>query len=645
MSQNPQVLLDFESAPVTAQSLPANRTASLYREDVKTIDEKDSTLAADVQILAAESINEDAETPDDGVPTEHEMETLRKVAAPMKWAAIAMCIIELAERASYYGSKGPFGNFVRGKLPEGGPGTGAVAHGPAGYNQSAGALGLGSRAATAVTESFTFLSYCIPILGGIVSDTKWGRFKTIVWGTALGAVAHILLVIPAIPSVISSGKALGPFVISYVMLAFAAGFIKPCLAPLLCDQSPVTRPTIKTLKDGERVIVDPQTTVSRYLLIFYFCINVGAFFALATSYAAHDIGFWLAFLTPGIFYMLMPIVLVMCSKSLYKAPAQGSVVLEAMKVGKILFSNGGWRRLFGKKDAFWNYAKPSEIEKREGPLDLSKVFWDDQFVDEMKATVAACKAFLLIPIFNLANGGLGNSENAMSSAMQVGNVPNDLISNFNPLTIVIFAPILNYVFYPWMARIGYPLAPMTRMTIGFALAGINMIVGAILQWQVEQSSPCGVYATSDCAGVSDVSLWAQIPLYSLPAIGELFVNVSSYELAYTRAPARMKSLIYALVLFTSAISSAIGLALTPVVIDPYLKWPYVALAAACFACCPVLMLCFKDLNKPVTFNDIDRMEGRQQPAVLAAAKRMEAEAGGSSAVDFYREEEKIAKTA
>lgn len=174
-----------------------------------------------------------------------------------------------------------------------------------------------------------------------------------------------------------------------------------------------------------------------------------------------------------------------------------------------------------------------------------------------------------------------------------------------------------------------------------------MIVGAILQWQVEQSSPCGVYATSDCAGVSDVSLWAQIPLYSLPAIGELFVNVSSYELAYTRAPARMKSLIYALVLFTSAISSAIGLALTPVVVDPYLKWPYVALAAACFACCPVLMLCFKDLNKPVTFNDIDRMEGRQQPAVLAAAKQMEAEAGGSSAVGLpaYREEEKIAKTA
>lgn len=74
-------------------------------------------------------------------------------------------------------------------------------------------------------------------------------------------------------------------------------------------------------------------------------------------------------------------------------------MLEAMQVGKIMFSNGGWKRLFGSKEDFWNYAKPSEIEKREGALDLSTVFWDDKFCDELRDTVAACKAFLLIPIF------------------------------------------------------------------------------------------------------------------------------------------------------------------------------------------------------------------------------------------------------
>jgi hypothetical protein len=63
------------------------------------------------------------------------------------------------------------------------------------------------------------------------------------------------------------------------------------------------------------------------LLQFYWCINVGSFFALgefrssrndgalnanasftslATTYAEHDVGFWLAYLLPGILYMYVP---------------------------------------------------------------------------------------------------------------------------------------------------------------------------------------------------------------------------------------------------------------------------------------------------------------------------------------------------
>ncbi len=206
------------------------------------------------------------------------------------------------------------------------------------------------------------------------------------------AVAHILLVVPAIPAVISSGKALGPFIISVYLLAFAAGFIKPSLGPLLCDQAPRTA-VVGTNKKGERVIIDPQVTVQRYLLIFYWCINIGAFFALATSYAERDVGFWLAYLLPGIVYCLMPIVLVLVYKRLYKgeyfpsipflvrssadnlvvstAPPQGSVVLEAFRVVKYAM---GHRQ---KGQGFWDAAKPSSIVAREGSLDINTVFWDD----------------------------------------------------------------------------------------------------------------------------------------------------------------------------------------------------------------------------------------------------------------------------
>lgn len=536
----------------------------------------------------------------------------------MKWAAIAMCMIELAERASYYGSQGCFSNFVRGGLPAGGNGAGAVAPGDAGVNQSAGALGMGSVAASATNSTFGFLAYLIPIFGGIIADSKWGRFKTICWGTAIGAVAHVLLVIPAIPSVIASGHAYIPFIISVLILAFAAGFIKPSLGPLLCDQSPVKRPVIRVTKKGERVILDPQATVSRYLNIFYMCINIGAFFAVATSFTERFVGFWLAFLEPGILYMLMPIVLVLAYRRLYHAPPQGSVTLEAWRVFVEIFQRGGFKKMWKGGDEFWNLAKPSYIEATQGSIDRSKIFWDDLFVDEIRQSAAACAIFFIIPIFNLADGGLGNSENDMSAAMTLNNIPNDVINNFNPLTIIFATPIITWGVYPFFERIGYPLRPMTRMSIGFMLGAINMVIGAVVQWKIYQTSPCGYYATT-CDDVSPVSLGWLISLYAIPAVGEIFVNVTSYELAYTRAPARMKGLVYALCLFSSAISYALQLALSNVVQDPNLVWSYVALAVACFICAIIFPIFFKHLNEPSrSFADPARQAGLQQPNVKAA---------------------------
>ena len=419
---------------------------------------------------------------------------------------------------------------------------------------------------------------------------------------------------------------LGAFIISIVILAFAAGFIKPSLGPLLCDQSPVKTPTLAVTKKGERVILDPGATVQRYLMIFYWCINVGAFFALATSYAERDVGFWLAYLLPGIIYMLMPIVLVICAKKLYKAPPQGSVLLETVKVLKAVMANGGWKRALKADDEFWNQAKPSYIAERDGHVDTTKVFWDDRFVDEIKQALQACQVFALIPIFALADGGFGNELNDMSSAMILNGVPNDLISNWNSLAIIVFTPILTWGLYPFMERIGHPLRPMTRMCIGFSLACITCVICALVQWRVYATSACGRFA-STCDTPSAISLWWQVPIYTLPAIGELFVNVTSYELAYTRAPARMKGLVYALALFNSAISSAIGLAVSKAITDPYLMWSWTALAVASFLCALSFPTYFRHLNNdPVDFANRDRQEGKQQPDQLYKAHNSEGEA-------------------
>ncbi|KIR68488.1 hypothetical protein I312_100427 [Cryptococcus bacillisporus CA1280] len=622
MTTHANAIQDFEAAPVPSAAIPSseNKTSAAGAVTLGYGDKKDSLPDVLVGDAGAIDYIEEVE------PTDEEYAVLKKVHGKMPWVCIAMCAIELAERASYYGITGVVQNFIKNPLPEGGNGAGAVAPGAAGANQSAGALGRGSVQSSACYNAFVFLAYVFPIMGGILADTRWGRFKTVAIGTAVGAFAHILMVVVTIPQVLKTGNGLGPFLLSFYILSFAAGFIKPCLATLLCDQSPVKKPVITTSKTGERVILDPQTTVQRYLLIFYWCINVGGFFAIASSYSARFVGFWLAYLLPGIVYMLMPIVLVMCYKRLYKAPPQGSVTLEAMKVLYLIFKKGGFIKMFKGGDEFWQEAKPSYILAKEGSVDTSKVFWDDLFVDEIRQSIAACGVFALIPIFNLADGGIGSQENDMSTAMTLNNAPNDVISNFNPLTIIVATPIITYGLYPFFDKIGYPLRPMTRMAIGFILGMANMIYGAVLQWRIYSISECGWYA-STCDTVTSVSIWAQIPLYSLPAIGEIFVNVTSYELAYTRAPARMKGLVYALCLFNQAISSAIGLACSNAIQDPYLIWPYVALAVACLLCAVLCPTYFRHLNDPVrTFADPARQAGKlQELEPLTAARESQSE--------------------
>jgi hypothetical protein len=59
------------------------------------------------------------ETDDYPAPTEEEKASLRKVAATIPLVSFSLCIVEFAERASYYGAKNIFSNFIQFPLPKG----------------------------------------------------------------------------------------------------------------------------------------------------------------------------------------------------------------------------------------------------------------------------------------------------------------------------------------------------------------------------------------------------------------------------------------------------------------------------------------------------------------------------------------------
>lgn len=534
-------------------------------------------------------------------PTEVEKKTLRRVLGSANLSLYLICVVELAERASYYSSQTVLTNFIQRPLPDGSTTGAPTSH----YsNESAGALGLGLHTASALTLLLTFLAYVVPLYGGFVADTKTGKVKAIWIGVYAGLISHILFLVAGIPKVIALGHGIVPLIFAILTLAFGTGFIKPNLLPLLLDQYPYDQDMVRVLPSGETVIVDRAKSLERVTLIFYWAINVGAFFMLPTSYAARRIGYWLAFLIPLILYLIVIGVVWWVAPKLHDEPPQGSVMVNFWKIFRVTFS-GGWIKRY-RQGQLWEYARPSVMAER-GVTSYKKsgITWDDQWVLDVKQTLDSCKIFVFYPLYLLSDGGIGSIATSQAGAMTTKGVPNDLFNNFNPLTIIVLIPFLNNCLYPLLRKWKINFYPSYRITLGFFLAAMSQVAGAIIQWKVYTTSPCGYYATT-CEEVSPISAWQEVSTYILGAASECFAMTTVYELAYTRAPPKMKGLVMALCLFASAISAALGEAVTPALQDPYLIWPFVGIAVAGFVATGLFFIFFRKLHVTMERERIER---------------------------------------
>jgi proton-dependent oligopeptide transporter, POT family len=409
---------------------------------------------------------------------------------------------------------------------------------------------------------FVFCGHIVPIMGGFIADTKLGRYKTISIGVAIGLVAHVVMIGDAAPAILKAGNGLAPFIVSFFLLALGAGIFKPNVMPLVVDQYAQPREYVKTLKSGERVIVDPESTVQRVMLIFYSCINVGAFFAIPSTYTEKYVGFWLAFLIPGGIYLLLPVLLwAMYGRTIQKPP-QGSELIQFFKITTTALKQNRFR-IWAPR--FWDAALPSVL--------LSKgitVPWTDKLVRDVARTYEACIIFLYFPLYQMNNGGIGAVASNQGAAMTSKGVPNDLLGNFNQIAVITATPLMTYGIYPFLARRRIRFGRIRRMTFGFLLAATSGVAGAVVQYRVYQTSPCGWEASTCDKGVSHLSIWWQLPNVVLGAVSEVFCNVTAYELAYARAPPNLKSMVVSMFLLTTALSSAASQTILPAVEDPHL---------------------------------------------------------------------------
>ncbi|EEQ89342.1 hypothetical protein RJZ56_005474 [Blastomyces dermatitidis] len=520
-----------------------------------------------------ESINRQAPTPD-------EIETLRRVPDKIPWLAFSIAFVELCERFSYYGTIVVFVNFIQRDLPEGST-TGA-----GGTHRTPGALGLGQRASTGLTLFNSFWSYVMPLAGAYVADQYWGRFNTIMYSIAVALVGHTVLIISAIPPVLKNPNgAVACFAVGLIIMGVGTGGFKSNISPLIAEQYTEEYMFIKTTKKGERVIVDPAVTVSRIYHYFYLMINIGALIGqIAMVYAEKYVGFYLSFLLPTCMFCLCPMVLYLLRNKYSRHKPVGSVYDKAFKVwmmaikGRVSWNPARTYRNFHDPD-MWERVKPSNIANKP-----EWMTFDDAWVDEVRRGLKACAVFLWYPLYWLSYNQMLNNLTSQAATMLLNGVPNDIITNLNPFTLIIFIPLLDRFFYPPLRKLGIKLTPVKRITIGFFLASSSMIAATVIQYYIYKLGPCGKEANVCAADdiPAPISVWVQAVPYVLGGVSEIFASVTSLEYAFTKAPKNMRSLVQAVALFMNAFSAALGQALVGLSEDPLLEWNYAVTAILAF---------------------------------------------------------------
>ncbi|KIJ93446.1 hypothetical protein K443DRAFT_397455 [Laccaria amethystina LaAM-08-1] len=377
-----------------------------------------------------------------------------------------------------------------------------------------------------------FFVYVTPFLGGILADTTWGRYTTILVFSVVCLIGHILVASASPASLAHPDTALGLLILSIVVTG-VGGSVGASVSPMIAEQYTGKLRKV-TLPSGETVIMSPAVTIQSIYLWFYAAINFGSCGAISASFLARDHGYWVAWLTPAGIFCLVPLALLVGKKNYVITPPCASILLEIVSVIGMALGPLRTIRVIKAKD-FWDLVKPSSYEEGKVP---AKITWDDEFVGEISRTLNACNVFLFFPFFWLSiDGNLGT----VAARMKLNGTPNDLIRNLNPISIMILIPVFDKIIYPFLRRRGINFTPIKRIYAGFLVAGLAMVYSAFLQAYINKISPCHNNQPSACTkedgtpNLGPLNVWIVSGPYILFGISEIFASITFLEYAFTKA--------------------------------------------------------------------------------------------------------------
>src|SRR5437660_6322110 len=331
------------------------------------------------------------------------------------------------------------------------------------------------------THYFVFGVYFLPILGAIIADGLLGKYWTILSLSIVYCLGNLTLACMATAWGIGVGQRT-MLAIGLLLICLGAGGIKPCVSANVGDQF------------GE----SNKHLLSKMFGWFYFSINAGSFISS----------------------LLCPWLL---GNPKYGAGWAFGIPGIAMLIATLFFW-GGRRKMVHVPPAGLGYLR--ETFSKEGLITLARI--------------AMVYVFILVfwALWGMSNGFAWTLLAEKMDLHWMGmNLIAAQVQTANPILILLFIPLVNYVIYPAIDKV-FSLTPLRKIGIGLFITPLSFVVIVWIQGQID-------------SGARPSINW-QLLAYVILTLGEAMVSITGLEFSYTQAPNTMKSSVMALWLLTVA---------------------------------------------------------------------------------------------
>ncbi len=388
-----------------------------------------------------------------------------------------------------------------------------------------------------IFHAFVMGVYFFPLLGGWLADRLWGRYRTILWLSAVYTAGYALLA--------ASTQWRPGFLVGLFLIALGSGGIKPCVSTFVGDQF-----------DQHN-----KALAKSVFAAFYWVINFGSFFAslLIPVVLTGGPEPWrprLAFGIPGVLMAVATLVFWLGRKQYVRlppAPADPNSFL-AIALTALRSSTGG--KITAAATVLGALAALASIPALGAVaglclslvvlllvggvgtwvhLESARGHHPDEDIDGVRAVLRVLVVFALVtPFWSLfdqkASTWVLQGEQMALPGWAFFTTASQLQA-LNPFLVMLFIPFNQQVLFPLLTkRLGVELTPLRKMGAGIALSGVAWVLVALLQVRVE---------ALHSEGLKVPVLWQMLP-YTFLTMGEVLVSATGLEFAYSQAPFRLK---------------------------------------------------------------------------------------------------------